>query len=111
MAGARAFDNRVEMARRAGLEPERDRSAACRLEQDYEIGERVEVEIDFLTQPESKTVVSGVGYVVRETSRRDRYRAAIHFDLGCSAEADRRSAYRASRARRASLNDFTPSAM
>lgn len=52
------------------------------LEQIYAIGERVEVEIDFLTQPESKTVVSGVGYVVREYGGAP-YRAAIHFELGC----------------------------
>jgi hypothetical protein len=52
------------------------------LEQAYEIGERVEVEIDFLAQPECKTVVSGVGRVVREVG--DPYCAAIHFDLGCS---------------------------
>lgn len=48
----------------------------------YAIGERVEVEIEFLTQPDSKTVVSGVGYVVREHAR-DPYSAAIHFELGC----------------------------
>ena len=76
-------------------------------EQAYEIGERVEVEIDFLTQPEIKTVVTGVGYVVRE-HRGEPHRAAIHFDLGCTP-SDSRS-YRASRARRAALNDFTPSA-
>jgi hypothetical protein len=56
--------------------------ALLELEQPYEIGERVEVEIDFLAQPESKTVVTGVGYVVRE-DRGEPYRAAIHFDLGC----------------------------
>ena len=48
----------------------------------YEIGERVEVEIDFLAQPECKTVVTGVGYVVREHAG-DPYSAAIHFDLDC----------------------------
>src|SRR5688572_30834509 len=52
------------------------------LEQLLEIGERVEVEIDFLAQPTSKTVVTGVGYVVREQGG-ERYAAAIHFDLGC----------------------------
>ena len=52
------------------------------LEQPYGIGERVEVEIDFLAQPESKTVVTGVGYVVREHGGKP-YSAAIHFDLGC----------------------------
>ena len=53
----------------------------------YEIGERVEVEIDFLTKPESKTVVTGVGYVVREQAT-EPYCAAIHFDLGCSPKTD-----------------------
>jgi hypothetical protein len=53
----------------------------------YEIGERVEVEIDFLTKPESKTVVTGVGYVVRE-HRGEPPGAAIHFDLGCSPKTD-----------------------
>ena len=52
------------------------------LDRTYDIGERVEVEIEFLTQPQAKTVVSGVGYVVREHAR-DPYSAAIHFDLGC----------------------------
>jgi Tfp pilus assembly protein PilZ len=52
-------------------------------EQAYEIGERVEVEIEFLTQPEMKTVVTGVGYVVREAAAETRC-TAIHFDLGCT---------------------------
>ena len=52
------------------------------LEQPCEIGDRVEVEIDFLAQPECKTVVTGVGYVVREHGG-DPCRAAIHFDLDC----------------------------
>lgn len=51
------------------------------VDRDYEIGERVEVEIDFLARPECKTIVTGVGYVVREDA--DRRSAAIHFDLGC----------------------------
>jgi Tfp pilus assembly protein PilZ len=51
-------------------------------EQVYEMGERVEVEIDFLTHPEFKTVVTGIGYVVREDC--DAQCAAIHFDLGCT---------------------------
>ena len=55
--------------------------ALLQLEQPYEIGERVEVEIDFLAQPECKTVVTGVGHVVRE-HRGQPYRAAVHFDLG-----------------------------
>jgi Tfp pilus assembly protein PilZ len=51
-------------------------------EQAYEIGERVEVEIDFLTHPEFKTIVTGLGCVVREDC--DAQGAAIHFDLGCT---------------------------
>ena len=50
----------------------------------YEVGERVEVEIDFLTQPEMKTVVGGVGHVVRGNGAPRR--AAIHFDLGCARD-------------------------
>jgi len=53
-------------------------------ERPYEIGERVEVEIDFLTKPETKTVVTGVGYVVREQGAS----TAIHFDLGCKPKTD-----------------------
>jgi hypothetical protein len=53
------------------------------LEQPCEIGERVEVEIDFLAQPRSRTVVSGVGYVVREHDG-DPNNAAIHFDIDCA---------------------------
>ena len=56
-------------------------------ERTYEIGERVEVEIDFLTKPETKTVVTGVGYVVREHGGSP-YCAAIHFDLGCAPKTD-----------------------
>jgi hypothetical protein len=52
---------------------------------EYEIGERVEVEIDFLTQPQRKTVVAGVGWVVREEPT-DPRRAAIQFDLGCQRQ-------------------------
>jgi hypothetical protein len=55
------------------------------LQHRYGIGERVEVEIDFLTQPDAKTVVSGVGRVVREEREKDA--AAIHFDLGCSPKS------------------------
>jgi Tfp pilus assembly protein PilZ len=50
-------------------------------EQEYEIGERVEVEIDFLTHPDCRTIVAGVGWVVRDGN--DPRSAAIHFDLGC----------------------------
>ena len=56
-------------------------------ERPYEIGERVEVEIDFLTKPETKTVVTGVGYVVREQGAKP-YNTAIHFDLGCKPKTD-----------------------
>ena len=52
----------------------------------YKIGERVEVEIDFLTQPEYRTVVAGVGSVVRGHGTGQR-RAAIHFELGCAPRA------------------------
>ena len=55
------------------------------IDQHYEIGERVEVEIDFLTQPESRTVVGGEGLVVRgNRTGAAQKRAAIHFDLGCA---------------------------
>jgi hypothetical protein len=50
--------------------------------EEYEIGERVEVEIDFLTHANCKTIVAGVGWVVREEDSSPR-NAAIHFDLGC----------------------------
>src|SRR5688572_21197833 len=50
--------------------------------QTYKIGERVEVEIDFPTHPEARTVVTGLGYVVRDDC--DAKCAAIHFDLGCA---------------------------
>jgi hypothetical protein len=32
----------------------------------YRVGERVEVEIDFLTRPHAATIISGVGRVIRE---------------------------------------------
>ena len=51
-----------------------------RTEHVCKIGERVEVEIDFLTHPEFKTVVTSLGCVVRE--EHDAQCAAIHFDLG-----------------------------
>ncbi len=54
-------------------------------ERTYELGERVEVEIDFLTKPGSKTVVTGVGYVVRE-QRGEPPGAAIHF--GCTPKTE-----------------------
>jgi len=52
-----------------------------KMERRYQVGERVEVEIDFLAQPQSKTVVTGLGYVVREHDG-NAHLAAIHFDLG-----------------------------
>ena len=63
-------------------------------ERPYEIGERVEVEIDFLTKPETKTVVTGVGYVVREQAasptRRHSLRSRVHAEtrhqLTCRAD-------------------------
>jgi hypothetical protein len=56
------------------------------MDQNYDIGERVEVEIDFLTRPECKTVVTGVGHVIRENG--DPRSAAIHFDLGCTPKVE-----------------------
>jgi hypothetical protein len=55
------------------------------IERAYNIGERVEVEIDFLTQPNRRMVVTGVGYVVRENGGNP-HSAAIHFDLGFGTE-------------------------
>ena len=49
----------------------------------YKIGERVEVEIEFLTGLQTNTIVNGVGHVVR----RDRSlptRAAIAFNVECN---------------------------
>ena len=54
-----------------------------RTDYQYKIGERVEVEIDFLAEPESRTVVAGVGSVVRGNGAAPRG-AAIHFDVGCA---------------------------
>ena len=79
-----------------------------KVDQIYDTGERVEFEIDFMTQPDRKMVISGVGRIVREHPSPPG--AAIQFDVAShpvAALAD----YRASRARRASLNDFTPSAI
>ena len=53
----------------------------------YDIGERVEVEIHFLTQPQRKTIVTGVGRVVRDNGGRPPT-AAIHFDLGCQPKTE-----------------------
>ena len=58
-----------------------------RTEQPYQIGERVEVEIDFLSEldatPEAKTVVAGIGLIVRTDNRIPGY-AAVHFMLECA---------------------------
>lgn len=48
----------------------------------YHIGERVEVEIEFLSQPDAKTIVAGVGYIVRE-DRTTPGSAAIQFSIDC----------------------------
>jgi hypothetical protein len=45
----------------------------------YKIGDRVEVEIDFLAHPDMKTVIRGAGYVVRQ-DRAASGGAAIQFD-------------------------------
>ena len=93
------------------------------LDHQYSIGECVEVEIEFLTQPECKTVVSGVGYIVREDRALPRA-TAVRFEIECGlaqrrndAESkpdtpqSKREPQRTSRARRAALNDLTPSTM
>jgi hypothetical protein len=58
-----------------------------RTEQRYHIGDRVEVEIDFLSEldgtPDAKTIVAGVGLVVRADNRISGY-AAVHFMLECA---------------------------
>ena len=46
----------------------------------YQVGERVELEIDFLAHPEMKTTIRGVGQVVREDSASSGS-AAIQFDV------------------------------
>lgn len=48
----------------------------------FQIGERVEVEIDFLSQPNCSTVVAGVGLIVR-VDERFPGRAAVHFAVEC----------------------------
>jgi hypothetical protein len=52
------------------------------LQRPYKIGQRVEVEIDFDTQAGCRTVVAGIGWVVRGDDN-DPRNAAIHFDVGC----------------------------
>lgn len=49
------------------------------VDQVYEIGERVEVEIDFFVEPDHTSVVTGVGRVVREQAFPRG--AAIQFDV------------------------------
>jgi hypothetical protein len=56
--------------------------ALFQTERRFRIGERVEVEIDFLSQPNCTTVVAGVGLIVR-TDDRDPSRAAVHFAVEC----------------------------
>lgn len=57
----------------------------------FPVGECVEVEIDFLTQPECKTVVSGVGYIVREDDARPGI-AAVRFEIECGLAPRREDA-------------------
>jgi hypothetical protein len=53
-----------------------------RMDHQYRIGERVEVEIDFLTKPECRTVVSGVGFIVRKDAMIPGS-AAVQFQFEC----------------------------
>ena len=46
----------------------------------YNVGDRVEVEIEFLAHPEMKTVIRGAGHVVRQVPSA-RGGAAIKFDV------------------------------
>lgn len=48
----------------------------------YRIGERVEVEIEFLSHPHAKTIVSGMGYIVRQNGSIPGS-AAIQFSIEC----------------------------
>lgn len=48
----------------------------------YHVGDRVEVEIDFFTQPHATTVIAGVGRVIRE-DRSESGTAAIQFFNEC----------------------------
>ena len=49
---------------------------------DYRVGDRVEVEIDFMAHPASTTVVAGVGLVVR-TEPKLPGRTAVQFAVEC----------------------------
>ena len=62
-----------------------------RVDHPYSVGECVEVEIDFLTQPEHRTVVSGVGYIVREDRTRPGA-AAVRFETECGLAQRRNDA-------------------
>lgn len=48
----------------------------------YRVGDRVEVEIDFLTQPDRNTVVAGIGLIVR-TDTRSPGHTAVQFVEEC----------------------------
>lgn len=64
---------------------------------DYRVGDRLEVEIDFMPQPASATVVAGVGLVVR-TEPRIPGRTAVQFAVECGlANRDRVGSPRDSR--------------
>lgn len=66
--------------------------ALLHTEHRYRIGERVEVEIDFLSDlndtREAKTIVSGVGLIVR-TDNRIPGRAAVWFTVECGLSTRR----------------------
>ena len=47
----------------------------------YTVGERVEVEIDFLVHPHSRTVIRGAGQIVRQDRHLAPLGAAIKFDI------------------------------
>jgi hypothetical protein len=53
----------------------------------YRVGERVEVEIDFPVQPNSKTIIRGAGLVVREDRHLAALGAAIQFDVSIDTGA------------------------
>ena len=57
--------------------------ALLRVDHHYPLGECVEVEIDFLTQAESQTVVAGNGYVVRNHAPIPNS-TAVQFDTECT---------------------------
>jgi hypothetical protein len=54
--------------------------ALLRLNRSYRIGECLEFEIDCFVRPEIKTMLRGVGEVVRSDGT-GQHRAAIHFDI------------------------------